>query len=137
MIKDTPLRLDRVGLIILFVKDPVKSLKFYREKLGLTVRTQMKNWIELDGGGVTLALHAHNDIPYQRSDAQPQIVFEVEDIHSINTALKEKGVKFTQELRKVHEGFGVTRWAAEFDDPDGNTLSILGTVHLTSTPRPL
>ncbi len=37
MTTPAPVRLDRIGLIIVYVRDAMKSLEFYRDVLGMTV----------------------------------------------------------------------------------------------------
>ena len=134
MIKTDEICLNRIGFVILYVKDPLKSLAFYCETLGMTVRSQTKRWVELESSGVVLALHAHEDMPSTRSEAAPEVVFEVEDIHETYALLKERGVKFTTELRQVHQGVGVVGLAGQFSDPDRNRLSIYGTVATSHRP---
>ncbi len=140
MISAAGLRLGAVKYVILFVKDPLRSISFYRDTLGMQVATQTMSWVELEAGdttgtgGTRLALHAHQDMPSTRSEVAPEVVFEVDDIQATYTALKERGVKFTQPPRKVHESFGVVGMAAQFKDPDKNTLSIYGTLRTDIRP---
>ena len=128
-------KLGHMGIVILYVKKPLKSLIFYRDVLGLTARTQSPRWVELETGGTVLALHAHDDIPSVKPESMPEVVFHVQDIQETFVYFKERGVKFVQTLRPVHQSFGVIGMAAQFRDPDGNILSIYGT--LESNYRPL
>ena len=135
MISCEKLRLNQIGYVILFVGDLVRSLEFYRDLLGMTVRKKSPGWIEFDGGGVTLALHGSDDIPMLRGNAIPKIVFHVDNVQQTYSELKSRGVKFFHEPTKVHESPGLIGYAAEFRDYDKNILSIYGTV--TRTLRPI
>lgn len=135
MIGCEELRLSRIGYVILFVEDPARSLEFYRDLLGMTVRKQSPGWIELDGGGVALALHGSDDIPMLRGGALPKVVFHVDNVQEAFNTLRARGIKFLHEPAKVHESPGLIGYAAEFRDYDKNILSIYGTV--TRTLRPI
>ena len=50
----------RVGTVILLVSDMERSVKFYKELLGLPVKTktQSQDWVEFFNRETTLSLHA-------------------------------------------------------------------------------
>ena len=52
------MNIKRIGNIILEVKDLDVSLKFYHEVLGMPIKNERRNWIDLgqDSGGM-LSLH--------------------------------------------------------------------------------
>ncbi len=127
--------LSRVEMVLLFVRDAQASLPFYRETLGMRVKSMSPGWIELDGGGVTVALHTHVGIPQKRGEAMPKVIFATDDIDDTYKVLKHRGVRFVSAPHQVHETAGVVGMAAEFQDPDGNMLSIYGTTR--RGPRPL
>ena len=56
-------RLSKIGYVILWVRDTKPALAFYRDVLGMTVKTDSPHWVELDGGGVVLALHQQDALP--------------------------------------------------------------------------
>jgi len=124
-------RLSKLSLVILYAKDPLASLAFYRDLLGMKVKEETPQWVELDGGGCSLALHSHTAIPATRDAAMPWVVFEVDDIRGTYEALKAKGAKFSNAPTKV---CGDDAWwglSADLHDPDGNQISIFGKVPAT------
>jgi catechol 2,3-dioxygenase-like lactoylglutathione lyase family enzyme len=48
--------LDRIGLVMLGVKDLERAVKFYRDILGMKVSAHVEGFAFLDAGGVTLVL---------------------------------------------------------------------------------
>ena len=48
----------RVNYAIVFVSDMKRSVSFYRDALGLTLRFESPGWSEFATDGATLALHA-------------------------------------------------------------------------------
>ena len=48
----------RLSFAIVFVSDMERSVAFYRDVIGLTLRFESPGWTEFDTGGATLALHA-------------------------------------------------------------------------------
>ena len=52
----TEVKLSRVGYIMMPVRDLARSLAFYRDALGLSVRFAGEEFAFLDGGGVAVAL---------------------------------------------------------------------------------
>jgi lactoylglutathione lyase len=127
MALSTDVKISTLSYVILYVKDTTKSVPFYRDTLGLKVRVDEHGWVELETGSVTLALHAHEKMPATRTDAEPIVVFNVENIQEAYAALKAKGVKFEGDPKQVCEGAeGKVGKSADFKDPDGNHLSIFG-----------
>ena len=119
------LRLTKIGVVMLGVQDLARSVAFYRDKLGLSVQTEIPGFAFLDGGGVTLALSQ----PLARATGQAagatEVVFSVVDVTAAYEALRAIGVTFTQAPRNV----AGSNWAANFQDPDGHRLSIFGPEH--------
>jgi catechol 2,3-dioxygenase-like lactoylglutathione lyase family enzyme len=121
-------RLDRIGLFILYCRDAMKSAAFYRDVLGMRVVEATPHWAGLDGGGVHLALHPHPSMPAERGTASPWVVFTVDDVRGVHAALVEKGIRFDCEPREVCSDESSSGLSADFKDPDGNLLSIFGKV---------
>ncbi len=119
------IKLTQIGVVMLGVADLSRSVAFYRDKLGLTVKQEIPGFAFLDGGGVTLCLSQ----PLARSTGQgagaTEIVFSVDDVRAAFEALRGRGVQFTHEPRVVSGPM----WAANFEDPDGHKLSVLGPEH--------
>jgi extradiol dioxygenase family protein len=123
-----PVRLRKVGLVILYVKNPVGSAVFYREVLGMKVLEETPEWVELDAGGMHLALHVHPSIPVDRGDASSWVVFQVDDVMGTHRALSDRGVQFMSEPKQVCGDDQKAGMSSDFTDPDGNRLSIFGFV---------
>src|SRR5579864_7212110 len=95
-------KLGRVNFIMLGVKDIEKSLAFYRDKLGLSVKSQTPGLAFLDGGSVTLALSvALGGTRPARIAGATEIVFGVPDVQSAYDELCENGVKFMTQPHQV------------------------------------
>lgn len=121
--------LGRVGYVILSVRDVPRSTRFYRDLLGLPVKSESPGWVEFDMGHMVLVIHPYPGMmPFNNSNAMPEIVFEVQDVMGSFMRLREKGLYFTHEPVKVSSTADAEGMSAEFRDPDGNRLSIFGMV---------
>jgi catechol 2,3-dioxygenase-like lactoylglutathione lyase family enzyme len=123
--------LSKISLVIVYVKDPIASLAFYRDLLGMKVLEESPQWVELDGGGVHLALHPHPSIPADRGTATSWVVFQVDDVHGTHQALAKKGATFLCAPKEVCGDEKRAGLSADLKDPDGNPLSIFGYVPRT------
>jgi lactoylglutathione lyase len=107
----------KVGAVILLVTNMERSLKFYRDTLGLAVKNATDEWTEFFTSGTVLALHpAKTKVKHNPSML---VGFMVSDLETIASSLKEKGIKFFKELKE--ESFGKH---AIIEDPDGHLISI-------------
>jgi len=122
MSSKTDVKLSRVGYVMMPVRDLTRSLAFYRDTLGLSVRFAGDEFAFLDGGGVALALRKAADLPATPTEASIEVVFEVEDIDAAYESLRSRGAPFRVAPR-VATG---DRHVADFRDPDGHVLSIFG-----------
>ncbi len=115
-------KLSQIGVVMLGVQDLARAVAFYRDKLGLSVKSEIPGFAFLDGGSVTLCLSQ----PLARSSdtmaGATEVVFSVEDVTHAYEVLRGRGVTFTQEPRNVTGSM----WAANFQDPDGHRLSVFG-----------
>ena len=110
---------------IKFIGIPVRnqdlSLKFFTESLGFKVTTDQpfndkQRWIELMIPGAETGLALFTPEGHESRIGQFQsISFWCDDVFATASALKSKGVTFSQEPKK--ESWGS---AAVFCDPDGN-----------------
>lgn len=119
------LSLTKVGYLIVYVRDVLKSAAWYKEKLGIPSRHVEKAWGELETAGFTLALHGTEKTPPKLPETAPTVVFSVDDVRAAHAALAAAGVK-TSELHEVCEYDGKVGVAADFTDLDGNRLSVYG-----------
>ena len=111
----------------LYVSDRERALGFYRDTLGLSLRSadDFGDFIEL--GGALLRMMA---MPGHKPSPHPVLGWNVEDIGAAVEALRQGGVAFA-----IYEGMGQdslgiwtapdgTAKVAWFADPDGNVLSL-------------
>lgn len=110
---------SKVGAVILLVSNMDKSVKFYKDVLGLPVKTKSKDWTEFFGNGTVLALHPAKKKSAIKAGAGMLVGFEVSDLDSSVKRLKELNVKFYKKPKQ--EPFGKH---AIIRDPDGHLISI-------------
>jgi catechol 2,3-dioxygenase-like lactoylglutathione lyase family enzyme len=105
------------------VDDMEKAVAFYRDKLGLAVKYESADWVELDAGNVTIALRRYGSGPEGRPELGvgegATIVFEVDDIKAAKAELAGQGIKFIGDVFD----YGAVKLAA-FEDLNGNVLQI-------------
>jgi catechol 2,3-dioxygenase-like lactoylglutathione lyase family enzyme len=118
----TDMKLTQIGFVMLGVSDLNRSVAFYRDKLGLSVKQEIPGFAFLDGGGVTLCLSQPLARTTGPAGGASEIVFSVDDVRAAYQALRGRGVQFMQEPRAVSGPM----WAANFEDPDGHRLSVFG-----------
>jgi catechol 2,3-dioxygenase-like lactoylglutathione lyase family enzyme len=120
--EQTDFKLTKVSVVMLGVHDVTRALAFYRDKLGLGVQSEIPGFAFLNAGTVTLCLSEPAFKVRGQVAGAGEVVFSVEDVTAAYQALREKGVQFTHEPRNIMP----TMKVANFDDPDGNHLSIYG-----------
>jgi catechol 2,3-dioxygenase-like lactoylglutathione lyase family enzyme len=116
--------ITEIGLHTVVVKDLNKSLRFFRDKLGLRLVFFNKKlkWLTFDGGRSTLSL----TVPWNKRSRKllgvpTGISFYVDDCEKTYHELKKKKIKFHMAPRR--EKWGVI--LANFADPDGNRYFLL------------
>jgi lactoylglutathione lyase len=110
-----------------FVKDQQESLTFWVEKVGFEVLCDLElesnfRWVEIAprSSNSSINLYSKSLISNKDLKLMPVIVFRTNDIHSIFTNLKAKGVTFSHNPLKSILGIH-----AMFKDIDGNEFLIL------------
>ena len=97
-----------ISNVILAVSDIEKSLKFYHEILGMPIKNQRDNWVDLgQSGGSLLSLHlAENDEPHSGTSIHNGVLVGliVGDIGSAIEELKSKNVKIYRDVQKKDAG---------------------------------
>jgi catechol 2,3-dioxygenase-like lactoylglutathione lyase family enzyme len=119
----------RLGNVILRVSDLAGSIVFWRDLVGLELRWSGDEFAFFAIGDSQLTLNQPLVFEDQTSDTE--IVFEVEDVHSIISEMRERGVPFDVEPRAVTSDGERTLFAAHFRDPDGHVASVTGWVEGT------
>jgi catechol 2,3-dioxygenase-like lactoylglutathione lyase family enzyme len=112
--------MKRVDNAHYWTKDMDASVAFYRDVLGLSLRTRAgEDWAEFDVAGTTVALHGMRE-GHPPPQGGATVVFEVDDLEGEMDALRGKNVTFDGDVAEV-PGYG--RFVS-FRDPDGNILQI-------------
>lgn len=110
---------DKVGAVILLVSNMEKSVAFYKDTLGLPVKTTSSDWTEFFSNNTVLALHPAKKKSGIKPGAGMLVGFEVSDLGTTVNKLQEKNVRFYKKPKQ--EPFGKH---AIIKDPDGHLISI-------------
>jgi catechol 2,3-dioxygenase-like lactoylglutathione lyase family enzyme len=120
-------RISGTPVAFVNVSDRDRALSFYRETLGLELRSSddFGDFIQLDGGLLRLTV-----LPDFKPGPHPVLGWHVRDVTSAVTLMRERGVKFTLYPGMGQDELGI--WTAPdgrakvawFADPDGNVLSL-------------
>ena len=108
----------KVGNVILAVKDLEKSLEFYNKILGMPIKRQRENWIDLGQSGALLSLHPASAEIITPND-MIMIGFVVGDVSSAIDELKSKNVKIHRDIQNKSSGKN-----AIILDPDDYMISL-------------
>jgi lactoylglutathione lyase len=113
-----------------FVNDIARSLKFYRDVLGMNelqrfelgegVHEVIMGFPESKGAGVILMWNTMRTSPYQRGDSYSRFVMMVSDLDAAMAHLNAHGVKVTKQATEI----GSLRYCM-IEDPDGYTIEVL------------
>ncbi|MCB1692156.1 MAG: VOC family protein [Pseudomonadales bacterium] len=100
---------------------------FYRDVLGLTVKSRSDGAVVFDVGGADLRL---SPVPATSPSEHTVAGFEVPDLDAVVATLGERGVAFERFEGFPHASNGVLvtpngSSVAWFRDPDGNLLSVV------------
>ena len=115
---------DSINMLTLHVNDFPKAVAFYRDTLGLEVRTldEEFGWAEFKmSNGVNLGLHKDDCAPDgRRTGGTTGFFIMCEDAAQTEAELKARGVTVTQGATVLPFGTMVA-----FEDPDGNEMAFL------------
>jgi methylmalonyl-CoA/ethylmalonyl-CoA epimerase len=111
------------------VEDFDRSVSFYRDVLGIpflfAAPPQMAFFM---CGSVRLLVGV---LPAgQKAQRGSAIYFKIPDIQAVYASLSAKGVPFLAPPHVVNRTAKLELWLAEFTDPDGNQLALMGEVAL-------
>lgn len=117
---------NKLFAICLLVDDFDKSLEFYRDKLGIEVKSQDGKFANFKLGETELAIFEKSEASsmfpaeHMKSGGGAVLGFQVEDVSKACEELKSKGIE-------IFEGPKTTEWGqtvAYFLDPDGNIWEV-------------
>jgi len=108
----------KVGNVILAVRDLEKSLEFYNKILGMPIKRQRENWVDLGQSGALLSLHPASAELLTPND-MIMIGFVVGDVSSAIDELKSKNVKIHRDIQNKSSGKN-----AIILDPDDYMISL-------------
>lgn len=113
---------------MVMVSDMSRSIKFYRELLGLKLKSESPEWTEFETAGATIALHgggvkrkaAEGSSRSSNFAGTCSLGFVVDDLNKTFRELSSKGVAFAMPPT-VRKGEGIK--LAICLDPDGLPIS--------------
>jgi len=112
------MNVKKVGNVILAVKDLNKSVEFYNKILGMPIKRQRENWVDLGQSGALLSLHPASTELSTPND-MIMIGFVVGDVSSVIDELKSKNVKIHRDIQNKSSGKN-----AIILDPDNYMISL-------------
>jgi len=112
------MNVKKVGNVILAVKDLNKSVEFYNKILGMPIKRQRENWVDLGQSGALLSLHPASTELITPND-MIMIGFVVGDVSSAIDELKSKNVKIHRDIQDKTSGKN-----AIILDPDDYMISL-------------
>jgi catechol-2,3-dioxygenase len=125
-----PLADTRLMQITLPVKDLDRAVGFYRDVLGVKLLFRVKGAAFLDaGGGVRLRLEEN---PKAVASDGVEIYFDDPGLSRFEP-LSRRGVKFIGPPETVNRRGDIDVKLAEFTDPDGNAIGLMGDVPRAQT----
>jgi len=120
--------LSTIGQIAVQVQDLDRAVAFYRERLRLPFLFQAPPGLAFfDAGGVRLMLSR----PEGEGGGTSVLYFRVDDIQGATTALKGRGVTFTDEPHIIAKMNTYDLWMAFFRDSEGNMHALMSEVPRT------
>ena len=118
--------MEKLGYAIVFVSDMARSVRFYRDVLGLPLRFESPGWSEFATAGTTLALHRSSTPARDAGGADGEAAgscrlgFQVADLDALHRALVAKEVPCTSP--PAVRQYGVRQ--AVYRDPDGLSITL-------------
>ena len=116
------MNVKKVGNVILAVKDLNKSIEFYHQTLGMPIKRQRENWVDLGQSGALLSLHPANESsPHVSTSVDNGILIGllVGDVSSAIDELKSKDVRIHRDIQEREAGKN-----AIILDPDDYMISL-------------
>ena len=101
------MNVKKVGNVILAVKDLNKSVEFYHKILGMPIKRERENWVDLGQTGALLSLHpASQSSPHSGTSIDNGILIGlvIGDVTSAVNELKSKNVKIFRDIQEREAG---------------------------------
>jgi len=115
---------DHIDYVMVMVSDMGRSVRFYRDLLGIPLKFDSPEWSEFNTGRTILALHGGERAASALTEARAgsaSIGFYVDNLEAKYEELRAKGVRFTMPPMD-REGEGIRLSVCL--DPDGLPISI-------------
>jgi predicted enzyme related to lactoylglutathione lyase len=116
------LKNSRLLYLFVYVKDLSASRAYYEQKLGFHLLEEDADSAKYDAGEIILALNKADNYGIKTGTAPDDtsiIVFHVDDIDAMRSAMEEKGVEFSGATDRYEIGATAT-----FYDPDGHCFAL-------------
>tara|TARA_B100001765_G_C19415757_1_gene298777 strand:- start:438 stop:854 length:417 start_codon:yes stop_codon:yes gene_type:complete len=116
------MNVKKVGNVILAVRDMTKSVEFYNKILGMPIKRQRENWVDLGQSGALLSLHPANESsPHSSTSVDNGVLIGllVGDVASAVDELKTKDVRIHRDIQEREAGKN-----AIILDPDDYMISL-------------
>ena len=116
------MNVKKIGNVILAVKDLSRSIEFYNKILGMPIKRQRENWVDLGQSGALLSLHPADDSsPHSGTSVDNGILIGllVGDVASAVDELKSKNVRVYRDIQEREAGKN-----AIILDPDDYMISL-------------
>ena len=110
-----------VWCVTFYVSDLDRASRFYEETLGLEKKYEYSSYVGFECGGVEIGLIPKPSEEQKVSQLSASVELLVDDIEKSCKELREKGVRFVEELHEEPWGGRL----ATFTDPDGNNLQMV------------
>jgi len=120
------MNVKKVGNVILAVRDLNKSLEFYNKILGMPIKNQRENWVDLGQSGALLSLHpADESSPHTGTSVDNGVLIGllIGDVASAVDELKSKNVRIYRDIQERDSGKN-----AIILDPDDYMISLLNQI---------
>lgn len=111
---------------IVFVTDMARSVRFYKDVLGLTLRFETPDWTEFESGSTTIALHGKTAPRSTPVEVDPRagecrLGFNVPDIEARIAEIEKAGARIARRPTKSEAERIIL---ATVLDPDGLPITI-------------
>ena len=120
---------NHIDYVMVMVSDMARSIQFYRDKLGIPLKSESPDWTEFETGTTVLALHGGGKSGAGSKEAvagTASIGFYVSNLNEKYDELKGKGVVFVMPPSdRGEEGIKLSVCL----DPDGLPISLAEQKH--------